>query len=222
MMSSVLSRRMYMKNNFFEPLVLSNIPYNFAVILPVSGRDTLCIYNDRKFALKAYGYFQSNGGKEYSFSNVISDIFGMKNGEKNIHFILSENTYPDLGYNDERESHIIFAWEGVSNNFNHGRISSIFYTYEEYIYKSFKDWVSIKKKENNISINNDFNDIIDYNEIENIERNIEERVSVIVYQGERISSRIIRKNKMLKQMSFAFFFLYIIIITIMLFIKKIL
>ncbi|HAN7023736.1 TPA: hypothetical protein ACHJ27_005509, partial [Escherichia coli] len=78
-----------MKNNFFEPLILNDIPFNFAVILPVNGRDTLCIYNDRKFGLKAYGYFQSHDqeNNKYLISSIITNAFGIKSNEKGIHFI---------------------------------------------------------------------------------------------------------------------------------------
>ncbi|HFZ1237772.1 TPA: hypothetical protein ACIJTO_005085, partial [Klebsiella pneumoniae] len=110
-----------MKNKFFEPLILSDIPFNFAVIIPVNGRDTLCIYNDRKFGLKAYGYFQSHDqeSNKYLLSSIITNALGLKSNDKGIHFIFSEDTYPDINNADERNSHIIFAWEGVSNKYNY-------------------------------------------------------------------------------------------------------
>ena len=42
---------------------------------------------------------------------------------------------------------------------------------------------------------------VNYNEIENIERNIEERVSIIVYQAERVSSLIINKKMCIRDRS---------------------
>lgn len=211
---------MYMKNNFFEPLILNDIPFNFAVILPVNGRDTLCIYNDRKFGLKAYGYFQSHDqeSNKYLISSIITNAFGIKSNEKGIHFIFSEDTYPDINNADERNSHIIFAWEGLSDKYNHEKLSNIFHAYEKYIYENFKKWIDIKTKEleefnGNDSIN------VNYNEIENIERNIEERVSIIVYQAERVSSLIINKNKKTRQILLAFSFIYLIIISLLFFMK---
>ncbi|MGM3181526.1 hypothetical protein [Dickeya oryzae] len=209
-----------MKNNFFEPLILNDIPFNFAVILPVNGRDTLCIYNDRKFGLKAYGYFQSNGqeNNKYSPSTIISSSFGIKSNEKEIHFIFSEDTYPDINNRDERSSHIVFAWEGLSNKYNHEKISSIFSSYEKYIYDNFRKWIDIKGEESEIN-NGDISLNINYNDMENIERNIEERVSIIVYQAERTSSLIVNKNKKTRQVLLVFSFIYLIVITLLFFTK---
>ncbi|MFW3697698.1 hypothetical protein ACKLLS_27630, partial [Klebsiella pneumoniae] len=94
----------------------------------------------------------------------------------------------------------------------------IFHAYEKYIYENFKKWIDIKTKEleefnGNDSIN------VNYNEIENIERNIEERVSIIVYQAERVSSLIINKNKKTRQVLLAFSFIYLIIISLLFFMK---
>lgn len=209
-----------MNNKFFEPLILSDIPFNFAVIIPVNGRDTLCIYNDRKFGLKAYGYFQSHDqeSNKYLLSSIITNALGLKSNDKGIHFIFSEDTYPDINNADERNSHIIFAWEGVSNKYNYEKISNIFHSYEKYIYENFKKWIDIKTKETEMF---DANMVmnVNFNEMENIERNIEERVSIIVYQAERVSSLIINKNKKNRQVLLVFSFIYLIIISLLFFMK---
>ncbi|CAI1920260.1 Uncharacterised protein [Serratia fonticola] len=215
-----------MKNNFFEPLVLEDIPYNFAVIFPVNGRDTLCIYNDRKFALKAYGYLQSSGRAEedYSFLRTIFNAMSIKSNDKEINFIFSENTFSDLKGVDDRSSNLIFSWEGYSDRLNHRKMSKLFYSAEVFIYENFRDWLRVKSQDDDFNVRYNLKDkCIDYSIIENIERNIErnieERVSVIVYQGEKSSSSIMRKNKKMKQLLMVFSLIYAAMLTSLLAIK---
>lgn len=203
-----------MKNNFFEPLVLENIPFNFAIILPVNGRDTLCIYNDRTFALKSYGYLQSNPNSdgETTFSSVLLRSIGLGYDENKINFIVSERDYKDIMHADDRFSHLIFSWEGFVNRSGRDKLNYLFNSMESKIYNNFKEWLRVKKIEHEIYSNNLSPDL-NYNEIENIERDLEESLSVLVYQGERVSHLIKNKNKKMKRISIATSFVYIIFIT---------
>ncbi|HFZ1235862.1 TPA: hypothetical protein ACIJTO_003101, partial [Klebsiella pneumoniae] len=81
-----------------------------------------------------------------------------------------------------------------------------------------KKWIDIKTKETEMF---DANMVmnVNFNEMENIERNIEERVSIIVYQAERVSSLIINKNKKNRQVLLVFSFIYLIIISLLFFMK---
>ncbi|MDE9487229.1 hypothetical protein [Xenorhabdus bovienii] len=198
-----------MKNNLVKPLELTNIPYNFSIIIPVNGKDTLCIYNERIFALKSYGYFQSNARRTNSITQKILSKY--LNDEKNIiNHVTSYQTYHELNGIDNRESHLIFSWEGECDSRSRKNMESLFSTYSNDIYYEFQRWLQLEHKTSSSDLTVFDRD---YDMLRESERNLEEKISILVYQAEKHSLSLKRKFKKTLVLLISFFIFYLIAIT---------
>ncbi|WP_025154381.1 hypothetical protein [Morganella morganii] len=216
-----------MYKKFFKPLELNNIPFNFSLTFSVDGKDTLCIYNDRVFALKSYGYIISGEEgtmMEKGFFPNFSRLFFEPKADDNLNYIDSRNTYEDLIQDGARKSRIYFSWEGVCDPQGIKLMKEKFFNNEKVIYFDFIKWLNVQriistKERDSLHNHGDIlvEDLYDVND--RIERDLEERISILVYQGVKRTNYFKSKIKKFRLSIFTLTFIYIMVISYTVFYK---
>lgn len=186
----------------FRPIILNEISGNFAIIVPFNGKDKLCIYSEKKEALRMFSMYNLGEYNKNYFPSLFNSIFSSDLLSERVNVIESEKLYYDIDLSKDRTSKIKFMWTGECTVQQREKLERQFSKYSDEIYISIKN--SMHSTDFITKINN--KNLL-------INSNIEDHISLLSYQADRFNMINKRKRKSKEKILYLFFALYIILLS---------
>lgn len=185
----------------FRPIVLNDALGNFAIVASVRGKDKLCIYSEKKEALRMLSMYNLGEYNNQYYPSLFNSFFSSDILSDRINAIESEKEYHSIDSADERTAKIKFIWSGECTKKQREKLEKQFSKYSDEIYDSIRN--SMYNKGMILSVND--RSVL-------VNSNIEDYISLLSYQADRFNLINKKKRKQKEKILYLLFSTYIILL----------